>query len=65
MNYKTIKLNDLYYDIKCNLESYYQTWLDRYLLNAIVGYYWYKKRRGKKVIERLENELIKNELTYI
>lgn len=65
MNYKTIKLKDLYYNVELNLQSYYQTHINRFLLEATIGYYWYKKRKGLKVIDRLENELIKNELEYI
>ena len=65
MNYKTIKLNDLYFNIKYNLEAYYQTNINNFLINAVIGYYWYKKRNGQKIIDRLEDELIKNELEYI
>lgn len=59
MNFKTIKLNDLYYNINCYLESYYQTHITSFLAKAMIGYYWYKKRNGKKVIERLESGVLK------
>lgn len=65
MNYKTIKLNDLFFMIDSLLLDYYYTGNKTNLSKAVISYYWYKKRNGKKVIERLENELVKNELEYI
>lgn len=65
MNYQTIKLNDLFYMINQYLTSYYQTLNKNFLYYAVISYYWYKKRKGLKVIDRLENELIKIELEYI
>lgn len=60
-----IKLNDIYYNCQCKLESYYQTSNREFLHDATLLYYMYKKRNGAKVIDRLENELIKYELEYI
>ena len=65
MNYQTINLNDLFYMTNQYLTSYYQTSNKNFLQYATISYYWYKKRKGLKVIDRLENELIKNELEYI
>ena len=49
-----MKLNDIFYMAKRELETYYQTSERKFLINSIIYYMDYKKKGGKKLIERLE-----------
>lgn len=62
---KITSLSNLYYLSQTNLQLYYDTGLQVYLFKATNCYYTYKKNKGRKCIDRLENELVKLELEYI
>ena len=59
-----IKLNNLYYLVTKSLECYYQSGLTTYRDKATLTYYKYKKLKGKKTIEFLENILKENNIQY-
>ena len=42
------KLNNLYYLVTENLESYYQSGITTFRDNAVLTYFKYKKLKGKK-----------------
>lgn len=55
--YNTAKLNDVFYFIKRDVESYLQSGINSYLKKALIGYIIYKKRKGKKSIKFLDEKL--------
>lgn len=59
-----MNLTRAWYLVQIHHDLYLRTASENALTNAIVFYYHYKKNKGRKTIDFLEQQLIKYELEY-
>lgn len=59
-----MSLTRLWYLVEMYHDLHLRTASEDALKNAIVFYYHYKKNKGRKIIDFLEQELIRYELEY-